>query len=164
MYGKVGVFLVAALAITVGCAQIIGIEDLPPLLVCGNGIVERAIGEVCDDGNAEDEDVCSADCTVSFVCGNGVVDVEAGEICDDGNFIDGDGCSGDCLLATTCGNGYVDEVQGEACDGQGNTATCDADCTLSACGDFFLNPAAGEECDDGNREGGDGCDTNCQLA
>jgi cysteine-rich repeat protein len=51
----------------------------------------------------------------------------------------------------------------ELCD-DGNTADgdgCDANCTISGCGNGVLN--AGEACDDGNGESGDGCDANCTI-
>ena len=50
--------------------------------VCGNGATEPAIGEVCDDGNKESGDGCSADCL-------------SDERCNDGNDMSGDGCSAD---------------------------------------------------------------------
>jgi hypothetical protein len=47
-----------------------------------------------------------------------------------------------------CGDGRVD-VEHEQCDtgSGGSTAGCDADCTLPACGDGFLNREAGEACE-----------------
>ena len=57
-----------------------------------------------------------------------------------------------------CGNGIVDT--GEACDAGGQSATCDFDCTLPACGDGEVNAAAGEQCDDGP---GGVCPDNCQV-
>ncbi len=36
--------------------------------VCGNGVVEPLIGEVCDDGNAFGGDGCENDCTLSAAC------------------------------------------------------------------------------------------------
>src|SRR6185503_4188092 len=74
-------------------------DVVPP--VCGDGEV---IGEVCDDGNTDAGDGCSATCTVeagwtcsgspsvcSPICGDGLV--RGGEGCDDGNLSGGDGCS-----------------------------------------------------------------------
>ena len=80
--------------------------------ICGNGTVEAQ--EACDDGNTEDGDGCSADCTTiesipecsedddnckkpepNTACGNNQIDDN--EACDDGNTNDGDGCSADCM-------------------------------------------------------------------
>jgi len=58
-----------------------------------------------------------------------------------------------------CGDGLV--VCGEQCDVGGESATCDADCTLPQCGDGTLNVTAGEQCDDGNRNPFDGCSNDC---
>jgi cysteine-rich repeat protein len=55
-----------------------------------------------------------------------------------------------------CGNGAVED--GETCDDAGASATCNADCTVAACGDGIRNAAAGELCDDGNGVPDDGCD------
>ena len=51
---------------------------------------------------------------------------------------------------------------GEECDEEGQTEACDADCTFAVCGDGVLNTQAGEVCDDGNTDEGDGCDGLCQ--
>ncbi|MBI5487192.1 MAG: hypothetical protein HY905_07650 [Deltaproteobacteria bacterium] len=47
---------------------------------CGDHIVQSELGEVCDDGNTDGGDGCSADCTSDESCGNGIVD--PGEACD----------------------------------------------------------------------------------
>lgn len=70
---------------------------------CGNFLID--IGEVCDDGNADVGDGCSAACTSKEMCGNGVVDpLDVGEdgafvldeVCDDGNLGGHDGCTSVC--------------------------------------------------------------------
>lgn len=114
---------------------------------CGDGAVEGS--EVCDDGDTDAGDGCSATCTVesgwscdgadptvcSEVCGNGVQ--TSGEACDDGGTTAGDGCSATCTVETsgTCGDSVV-----------------------------YANPpgsGTAEECDDGGTTPGDGCDASC---
>jgi cysteine-rich repeat protein len=95
---------------------------------------------------------------VAAVCGDEVV--SPSEECDDGNLIDGDGCDSSCT-PTGCGNGIGTE--GEACDEAGQTEACDEDCTRPQCGDSDINEAAGEACDDGNIDPGDGCGANCRV-
>ena len=52
----------------------------------------------------------------------------------------------------------------EQCDDAGNSSTCDQDCTQARCGDLFVNPVAGETCDDGNLVNSDECTATCQPA
>ncbi|MBL8973393.1 MAG: DUF4215 domain-containing protein, partial [Myxococcales bacterium] len=62
--------------------------------MCGDGLLNVAAGEVCDDGNAVDTDACLPTC-VAAKCGDGKV--QAGvEECDDGNANANDGCSPVC--------------------------------------------------------------------
>lgn len=49
-----------------------------------------------------------------------------------------------------CGDGNVGG--NEACDDAGESATCNADCSAAACGDFSINVTAGEDCDEGASE------------
>src|SRR5512146_1476681 len=74
-----------------------GGTDMPTNYVCGNGELEP--GEFCDDGNTDDDDGCSGDCTTVdpdydcsavgetctkvVICGDGVL--QGDEACDDGN-------------------------------------------------------------------------------
>jgi cysteine-rich repeat protein len=123
---------------------------------CGEGVLDDACGEQCDDGNDDSGDGCDANCTPT-ACGNAIL--TAGEECDDGNRVDGDGCDANCR-ATSCGNGVV--TAGEECD-DGNGASgdgCDANCTPTACGNAIVTE--GEECDDGNYIDRDSCDNNCR--
>ncbi|WP_208729759.1 DUF4215 domain-containing protein [Corallococcus exercitus] len=123
-------------------------EDCRSSEVCGNGVRDTAVGETCDDGNNVSGDGCSADCLSKEICGNGYTDAVMEERCDDGNTEDSDGCSADCRTVEACGDGLR---QGrEQCDTQGESSTCNINCTLPTCGDTLLNAAAGEQCEDGN--------------
>ena len=62
---------------------------------------------------------------------------------------------------TTCGDGAIGRPIEDCDEGGGESATCDQDCTTPTCGDGTLNQAAGEECDDGRQEDGDGCSADC---
>ncbi len=131
---------------------------------CGNGVVDQADGETCDDGNIIDGDGCSANCGSDETCGNGVVDTSVGEVCDDGNTVDNDGCAADCRSNERCGNGNVDADVGEVCDDGNNDSGdgCSADCLSNeTCGNGYQDNAVGEICDDGNNDSGDGCSDDC---
>jgi cysteine-rich repeat protein len=130
--------------------------------VCGNGKFEAE--EVCDDGNTDAADGCSADCrevdpdylclnageacTRVVTCGNGII--EGSEICDDGEPTpkSGDGCSDDCKQTEA---GFDCFKPGQAC------------ARSAVCGNGQRE--RGEQCDDGQatHASGDGCDTKCQL-
>lgn len=102
-----------------------GTEEMPPEVVCGDGVVDE--GEACD--TAGESETCNVDCTVA-ACGDGVINASAEEVCDDGNVAAEDGCSAACTIES----GYV-------CSGQPSV------CAL--CGDGVVTAAAGEECDEG---------------
>lgn len=59
-----------------------------------------------------------------------------------------------------CGDGIVDP--GEECDDGGESARCDADCTVPECGDGVANVAAGEDCDDRGESAT--CNDDCTAA
>jgi len=77
---------------------------------------------------------------------------------------DGNGCGTDCKFNNVCGNGRVEALV-EQCDpGPAvETATCNFNCTIAFCGDGIVNKAAGEECDDGNRNDTDHCSNTCKI-
>jgi cysteine-rich repeat protein len=117
--------------------------------VCGNGIVDVAVGEECDAGPHQTA-TCNLDCTIAR-CGDGKLNLAAGEQCDDGNRRGGDGCSADCRLES-CGNGIVDF--GEECDlgpNNSNSGDCLVNCRIARCGDGFVDTTGlhPEECDAG---------------
>ena len=123
---------------------------------CGNGVIEST--EVCDDGNSQSRDGCSAlcdaveagyvcgmpgePCTYTILCGDG--QVSGNETCDDFNVAGLDGCSDTCQIE----QGWVCSVPGE-------------NCVAAKCGDGLV--AGSEECDDGNNVRGDGCSELCRL-
>ncbi len=128
------------------------------LLGCGNGVVDA--DEMCDDGNNDDADGCSATCEVEdgyacadepsvcteLVCGDGVI--SSGEDCDDGNTDAGDGCSATCEVEDgfTCMN---------------EPSECMLTVMAPECGDGVIE--VGEDCDDGNTDAGDGCSATCEV-
>ncbi len=133
--------------------------------------------EVCDDGNTVSGDGCSANCLSEETCRNGIIDAQGNggsnppEACDDGNQINVDACRNDCQGGVGCGNGLLDPATEQCDSGAQETATCDyandpADpnnCTIALCGDGHVNPAAGEQCEDGNTSLTDNC-VACRLA
>jgi cysteine-rich repeat protein len=128
--------------------------------LCGDGLRNATAGEACD--TVLNTPSCDLDCTQPL-CGDGRVNPQL-EDCDDGNVTsDGNGCSVDCKFNNSCGNS-VREALAEACDTGGNSATCDADCTPTDCGDGLVNPMANEQCDQGpfNGVAGSGCTLDCQ--
>jgi cysteine-rich repeat protein len=123
---------------------------------CGDGIVDAADNEVCDDGNSVTEDTatdscpygqlsctrCDASCSAMLTgfpvryCGDGNLDPEEG--CDDGVVRDA---------------GWIDPDNG-----------CDVTCQVHSyvtCNDGVYHSGV-EECDDNNDVAGDGCDS-CVL-
>jgi cysteine-rich repeat protein len=121
--------------------------------LCGNGTIDTAAGEACDDGNIVDGDGCSADCKSNESCGNGIVDKAKGEVCDKGaDNASCSGCSADCKSDETCGNGVVDTCKGEVCDDGNNVSGdgCAADCkSTERCGNSVVDVVDGEVCDKG---------------
>jgi cysteine-rich repeat protein len=101
---------------------------------CGDGLLDSANGEECDDAlfNSDtNPNACRTTCQLAG-CGDSVID--SGENCDDGNAVT------------------------ESCTyGQSWCAVCDSTCVrtvgaTSYCGDGVVDTANAEECDDANRE------------
>jgi cysteine-rich repeat protein len=116
---------------------------------CGNGIVDKSVGEQCDLGPGKN--VPGSGCTPSCkseVCGNGTKD--PGEECDGGG--ETSYCNSDCTLSR-CGDGKLNVTAGEQCD-DGNTSDgddCTSKCLWAICGDGFVDHVVTssryEECD-----------------
>lgn len=138
--------------------------------VCGDGVVTP--DETCDDGDANGTGYgqCIIDaCVPGPRCGDGVLQ-ESEEACDNGANRDGyqlasDSCAPGCVAPSSCGDGVIDGAFGEQCDDGTNDGAyggCSPECLLGPrCGDGELNGA--EQCDDGNRRNGDGCDVSCRV-
>jgi cysteine-rich repeat protein len=132
--------------------------------VCGDGIVTGS--EACEP---EVSALCAADCSLLSRCGDGIIDDD--EECDNGMNLDAyyaslSSCAPGCSYPPFCGDGIVDGEM-EQCDltsefNQGYYGGCDRQCQLTGrCGDGVVQACELEECDDGNRENGDGCDVAC---
>jgi cysteine-rich repeat protein len=111
---------------------------------CGDGDVQED-EETCDDGNNVNGDGCDEFCEVELpYCGD--------SICNDGNDAT---CEPDGAVDFICSNNQkVGEMEDGVCRTSGQY-----ECTY--CGDGVKQPV--EECDDGNRENGDGCNEFCVV-
>jgi fibro-slime domain-containing protein len=139
--------------------SLIDVYLMPPGALCGNGALDADDNEVCDDGNNDNNDGCSANCLLvedGFSCdasGLSCAPVEVcgdnlrtgSEQCDDGNTDSEDGCSETCTIEKD----FICPEEGGAC-----TSTVD-------CGDSIVSGA--ETCDDGGTADGDGCSATCQV-
>ena len=121
------------------------LSDLETGDIClpGDNLMPCPPNDFCPE---EGEMVCTA-----HRCGDGVV--APNEFCDDGNEELGDGCE-DCMIVdipigNNCDPEGADCVDGSYCDDGGI-------CVIFSCGDGV--ESGEEECDDGNQEGGDGCE------
>ena len=138
---------------------------------CGDGVVTRS--ETCDEGgqNGAGYGFCALDCTPGPRCGDGVVQADGGEACDNGLNLDrystsATACGPGCSSPSFCGDGVIDAAFGEECDDAVNDNSyggCSDGCGLGPlCGDGAVNGGE-EECDDGNRVNGDGCNLSCKT-
>jgi len=119
------------------CGRCVGADTGLEPCRCGDGEVNPAIGEGCDDGNTKSE-ACRYGVKECVIC-NAQCQEEAGEV-------------------SFCGDGTKDER--ELCDNGGaNSDTevdaCRSNCFPARCTDGVKD--SGEECDDGNDIGNDGC-------
>ncbi len=126
-------------------------DSCDPATGCVHGVTNE--GARCDDRNP---------CTTDEMCTAGrCVGVAVEGSCDDGNPCTG----GDVCAAGACQGAPVDGTpcdDGKACTGHD---TCRAGGCLGTplCGDGHLDASCGEECDDGNTTGTDGCSSECRY-
>lgn len=124
---------------------------------CGDGKTQD--DEICDDGNADENDTCTSLCAPPK-CGDGIKqDVE---LCDDGNDDESDSCTTLCM-PPICGDDIVQDW--EECEDLDhdldNEDECSTLCKFPACGDTLVQSL--EMCDDGNLDAGDGCSPLCKA-
>jgi len=129
---------------------------------CGDG-EKNLPNEECDDGDDDNTDICLSICKKAVVGDDYIWNNH--EECDDGNVVSGDGCSSKWELESGpyCGDGVVN-VEWEKCDlwsQNGNNNECKIDCTQNICGDGYIYQGK-EQCDDGNTDSFDCCDSSCQ--
>jgi cysteine-rich repeat protein len=120
---------------------------------CGDGVIDPANSEVCDDNNTNPNDLCTNSCQFA-ACGDGLLCTDpilcatgpdnGTEDCDEGGANSDtapDACRLDCSTAT-CGDGVVDS--GESCDGEANDNCASNEACLDSCECKHLCPGAGE--------------------
>ena len=132
-------------------------ETITMTASCGDGIVQKTVGEFCDDGAGSD---CVKNGCKLASCGNGGMD--AGEFCDGDKDEKGYACNGTCTAYGKCGDGMIQKDL-EACDDGNHDSEdlCSKECQKEFCGDGTLQKGLGEECEDGATKNGDGCDSTC---
>jgi fibro-slime domain-containing protein len=132
--------------------------------VCGDGRIDPASNEACDDGNRRGGDGCAADCrsiepdfacptpgkpcVYQVKCGDGVLG--GTEQCDPPNV--GMGCTAGCQLEAQ----YICVSPSGVPD-----PSTPSHCQKTVYGDG--KKEGGEACDDGNLIDGDGCSATCSL-
>ena len=138
---------------------------------CGDGSVGDA--EQCDDSNYVNGDGCDSTCHV--VCGDGFTvaretcDPPGAAVCNCCSAHPGPGCSNSacsnsvCAADPSCCTGPWTPVCAARASNDPACACCNVACGASCqyCGDGVVD--AGEQCDDGNFVGGDGCSATCSV-
>jgi len=150
----------------------------PPAPVCGNSIVEAP--EACDDGNTDTGDCCSPTCQFdpgATACGDptnttcnpadicGPSGTAPAGVCIDAPRPSGFSCD-DTLFCTgvdVCDGEENCVSAGDPCSGTTICNETNDTCDLppETCGNSILEGS--EECDDGNTDNGDCCDSSCDF-
>jgi len=153
---------------------------------CGSGTLEGS--ESCDDGNVTSGDGCSSLCQVEpcYACSGqpSICAPDNGAACDDGVFCNGadtcnagscghagDPCSGGAECNDVCNEATDDCFSpiSQACSDDSNSCTTDFCDAAGACGHTVIDvcgdsmQCGSEQCDDGNFDDGDGCDSTCRT-
>ena len=131
------------------------LQRCEPLDYCGDGALNGP--EKCDPNDLSSGQYCLANCQLGPYPGDNVctaIDLGTVPPHEDCDAVCGDGRV---TPPETCEPGLDPNMP---CDGPGGIAPCGIG--NPSCGDGFLNQA-GEQCDDGNMNAGDGCSPGCML-
>jgi len=128
------------------------LKDVCVVSSCGDGYVNKALGEDCEDGNKIVGDGCS-------VCH---FDCQTSKDCDDGEVCNGDEtCDTSKAGKQMCTAGKP-AADASACTLAAGAGTCKGGvCVAMGCGNKMKDP--GEDCDDGNADDADGCTRKCKF-
>ncbi len=127
--------------------------------MCGNGIVDSAVGEECDYAVSNLGYYCSTSCVITGYCGDTILQSEVGETCDDGNYNNADACTNSCVWQDTDTDGIKDS-------GDGNFVLGDSLCSsslLTTCDDNCLTISNPTQINSDSDPLGDACD-NCPTS
>jgi cysteine-rich repeat protein len=140
---------------------------------------------LCEDGNVCTDDVCNSNlnggtcehppknCNDSISCTADSCDPTDGTcrhsgsdaLCNDNNACTDDFCSMTMGCSNTANSSPCDDnnrcTENDICASKACKGTRISGCLF--CGDDFLNPLGGEQCDDGNAEDGDCCSSTCRF-
>lgn len=111
--------------------------------ICGNGL-RYSVSEVCDDGNTQAGDGCSSTCSL-----------ESNYTCMGGSQSSPDVCT---VSSTPKPNNTTPDPASEDPEDPGDPGD---PIDPIICGNGVIEE--GEECDDGNQQGGDGCSQSCKV-
>jgi cysteine-rich repeat protein len=104
---------------------------------CGDGRIDRSIGEECESAYDPDHELCSESCRWLPVCGDGTVDAEGGEECDPSNGVT---CKS-CLHAEPPPSGCEGGAGGVGSGGEGGGCQGPAECVpQGALSGLLTNP------------------------
>jgi cysteine-rich repeat protein len=126
------------------------LEEACVVSTCGDDFVDTGAGESCEPpGEGACDSECNLQCTGD------------GDCADDGN-----PCNGEEFCNTTVSRCESRNplAEGQVCNESPRRICISGTCQNSICGDGFMDPVLGEECDDGNTTNGDGCDGDCTYS
>jgi len=121
---------------------------------CGDGFIDIAASEDCEDGNTASGDGCSScrfDCTVDGDCS-------------DGNTCNGaETCDKTAPAKPVCKAGTALAAAAACTLAAGGAGKCSNNlCVAAGCGNGTADQ--GEQCDDGNADDADGCTRDCKFS